>query len=67
MLPASLLFKRAVASRGSLRAKASLTLRTQRTGLLRAALRRRRQERAFVDLKKHLSRRKLPREELSAP
>jgi len=67
LLPNNLLFRRVIASRSALRSKISITLRTQRTGLLRAALRRRRQERTFVDLKKHLSRRKLPKEELSAP
>ena len=66
-LPVNLVFKHVVAARASLRAKTALTLRTQRAGLLRTALRRRRQERPFVDLKKHLSRRKLPKEELSAP
>lgn len=66
-LPIALLFKRNSAARRSRRAKTTLTLRTQRAGLLRTALRKRRQERVFIDLKKHLSRRKLPKEELSAP
>lgn len=66
-LPVNLLFKRALAAHRLQRAKNTLTLRTQRAGLLRTALRRRRQERVFVDLKKHLSRRRLPKEELSAP
>jgi len=67
VLPTSLQFKKLLASRDALRAKSSLTLRTQRAGLMRTALRRRRQERVFIDLQKHLSRRKLPKEELSAP
>ena len=66
-LPLNLLFKRTLTSRKLQRTKSILTLRAQRSGLMRIALRRRRQERIFVDLKKHLSRRKLPKEELSAP
>lgn len=66
-LPTTLLFKKAVAVRDATRAKNALALRAQRAGLLRTALRRRRQERIFIDLKKHLTRRKLPKEELSAP
>jgi hypothetical protein len=67
LLPTTLLFKRAAAARQASRVKNAVTLRTQRAGLLRTALRRRGQERVFIDLKKHVSRRKLPKEELSAP
>jgi hypothetical protein len=67
VLPTALLFKKALAAKVSTRAKSALPLRTQRAGLLRIALRRRRQERSFIDLKKHITRRKLPKEELSAP
>lgn len=67
VLPTMLLFKKALAAREVTRAKSTVALRAQRAGLLRTALRRRRQERSFIDLKKHLVRRKLPKEELSAP
>lgn len=67
VLPNGTLFKKALSVRGAARAKSALTLRTQRAGLLRIALRHRRQERTFIDLKKHITRRKLPKEELSAP
>jgi hypothetical protein len=67
LLPTALLFKTALGTKEATRTKSTLALRAQRAGLLRTALRRRRQERTFIDLKKHLVRRKLPKEELSAP
>lgn len=66
-LPLNLLFRRALTARIASRPKTVLSLRTQRAGLLRTALRRRRQERVFIDLKKHLSRRRLPKEASSVP
>lgn len=42
-------------------------MRVQRAGLLRTALRRRRMERRFIDLKKHVLRRRLPKDQLAAP
>lgn len=59
------MFKRAQLARRLLRSSTALSLRAHRIGLLRTALRRRRMERVFVDLKKHTSRRRLAKERLA--
>lgn len=46
----------------ALRSARLYTLHAHRTGLLHAALVRRRLERPFVELRKHISYRRLPRE-----
>lgn len=61
----NVLFKRAQQTRRLLRSNEVLPLRAHRIGLLRVALRRRRMERVYVDLKKHVSRRRLGKEQLS--
>lgn len=52
-------------ARRLLRPSGVLSLRAHRVGLLRSALRRRRMERVYVDLKKHVSRRRLSKEQLA--
>lgn len=64
-LPVNVIFKRAQLARRLLRSNEILSLRAHRIGLLRFALRRRRMERIYVDLKKHISRRRLGKERLS--
>jgi ribosomal protein S4 len=66
-LPLNRLFKRAQTVQRILRSKNLISLRTQRIGLLRTALRLRRVERAYLDLKKHTWRRRLPKEQLPPP
>lgn len=64
-LPANVIFKREELARRLLRSNEVLSLRAHRIGLLRTALRRRRMERVYVDLKKHTSRRRLSKEQLA--
>lgn len=66
-LPTKLLFRKALAARTARLPKSLTTLRSQRSGLLRLALRRRKFERVYVDLKKHVTRRRLAKEILPAP
>jgi hypothetical protein len=66
-LPVNVLFKREQMKHRLLRPAGTFSMRAHRIGLLRYALRRRRGERPYLNLRKYTLRRRLSKEQLSPP